>query len=406
MISPIHNWVAERTALNNNLCPETLRSFQLEKLKELLIYACNNSPFYKKKRITSTVLSQLPFTYPSELANDPLAFLAVSQSKVARITTLANSGTTRLKKRIFFTKSDLKRTKDFFAAGMSTFSLPGDHVQILISNKTENSLGSLLKESLSKIGVNSEITGVVKTVGKAIKSVYNADILVGMPAELLYMCRTVPELNLKSVLLAGDYAPQAVIDSIKKTWKCDVFTHYGHTEFGFGCAVDCKHHNGLHLRHPDLLFEIIDPITNNPASPGEVGEIVITTLSNEAMPLIRYRTGNLSCILNKPCDCGCSLPRLGKIKGRIENNIFIDGGKSINITQLDEIVFKYPNLRGYNALLKHEKKGYTLHLTIDSKGKIDERFLLMNLPVGLKLELEYRCADPFIQREKRRIRME
>jgi phenylacetate-CoA ligase len=403
MISPVETWVADRTGLRGSLNPEALLTWQHEKLKTLIEYARKNSKFYREKLTDNEHLTELPFTSPSDIVEDPLAFLAVPQREVARVTTLANSGTTRLKKRIFFSKADLERTVDFFAAGMCTMTSKGEHAQILISNKTENSLGSLLRESLSRIGVISEIAGAIKTVSTAINASQDADCLIGMPAEILYMSRVERGLRPKSVLLAADFVPQSVIDSIKETWKCNVFTHYGHTEFGFGCAVDCEQHNGHHLRDADLIFEIIDPQTGTPTYPGNIGEIVITTLSNEAMPLIRYRTGNLSHIINTPCRCGGLLPRLGRIEGRIESNIPVGGGQTLSIHQLDEIIFADPVVRGFDALLTHEGEGSTLHLTVDAYNCLDLASLAAKLPEGLGIEVKYGKADPFSHRGKRRI---
>lgn len=403
MMSPVNTWVAERTGLFRNLNPETLRQWQQEKLKALLQYSRRNSKFYGDKFHDDCNLTELPFTSPSDITNDPFAFLAIPQNLVVRVTTLANSGTTRLKKRIFFSKADLERTKDFFAAGMSTMTCKGEKAQILISNRTENSLGSLLKESLSRIGVIPEISGAIKTVSHAIEVSRDADCLIGMPAELFYMSRTAPDLRPKSVLLAADYIPQTVIDNIKETWKCNVFSHYGHTEFGFGCAVDCEQHDGYHLRDADLIVEIINPETGNPVSPGECGEIVITTISNEAMPLIRYRTGHISRIKNKPCSCGGLLPRLGKIEGRIENNLPVGDGNTLNINQLDEIIFTDPFVRGFEAWLRYEKEKCTLQLTVDMDGRFDLASLAAKLPQRLNIEVRYGNADPFSHRGKRRI---
>jgi phenylacetate-CoA ligase len=402
MISPVETWIAERTGLQEKLTPETLRNWQKEKLRNLIYYASKNSRFYADRLGSSADLSELPFTLPEDIVKDPLAFLAIPQSQVARVTTLANSGTTHLRKRIFFSASDLEKTVDFFSAGMSTMLCKGDHVQILISNRTENSLGSLLSESLSGIGVSSEIHGAIKTAGIAVEAARNADCLVGMPAEVLYMSRIEPGLRPKSVLLAADYIPQTIIDSISETWKCSVFSHYGHTEFGYGCAVDCGQHNGLHTRDADHIFEIIDPETLKPAKPGESGEIVITTLSNEAMPLIRYRTGNISRFTQNRCRCGSVLPRLDRIEGRISDNIYIDD-KTVSIHRLDEIVFSDKAVRGFNAQIISEGKRNTLHLTVDSTDKIDFTSLAAELPSGLNIKVTYDKADPFSHREKRRI---
>lgn len=403
MISPVDSWVADKTGLRGNLNPETLKFWQQEKLNGVLDYAKKNTQFYRERFGSVTTLAYLPFTTPADIATDPLAFLAVPQNTVERVTTLSNSGTTYLKKRVFFSKTDLERTKDFFAVGMSTMVSKGERAQILISNRTENSLGSLLKESLSRIGVISEISGAIRTADAAVMASRDADCLIGMPAEMLYICRTAPNMRPKSVLLAADIVPQAVINSIKETWKCNVFTHYGHSEFGYGCAVDCSHHDGLHLRDVDHVFEIIDPETGKPANAGVSGEIVITTLSNEAMPLIRYRTGNISRMIDTPCKCGSLLHRLGNIEGRISDTISIANGKSISIHQLDEILFNIPSVRGFDASLTFEGEKSILHLKIDSSEQLDLVSLKSKLPQELNVQINYGNADPFGHRGKRRI---
>ncbi|MDD4384075.1 MAG: hypothetical protein PHD06_02745, partial [Bacteroidales bacterium] len=126
MISPVNSWVAQKSELADNLTPSALAMWQMEKLKSVIDYAATNSQFYRGKINSSMKLVDLPFTLPTDLACDPYAFLAIPQSRVARITTLANSGTTTLKKRIFFSKSDLERTKEFFSVGMSTMVRKGE----------------------------------------------------------------------------------------------------------------------------------------------------------------------------------------------------------------------------------------------------------------------------------------
>ena len=403
MISPIHSWVAQKTGLSNNLSPHELTIWQNKKLKNVISYATQNTRFYKRKFNPSMRLEELPFTLPSDIANDPLAFLAIPQNSVTRVTTLANSGTTTLKKRIFFSESDLERTREFFAVGMSSIASKGDRVQILISNRTENSLGSLLKESLSRIGISAEISKPLKNATEAIRVSKDADCLVGMPAELLYMSRIAPEMCPKSVLLAADIAPLSVIKSIKETWKCKVFTHYGHTEFGYGVAVNCTKSDELHFRDTDNILEIIDLKTQKTALPGEAGEIVITTLSNEAMPLIRYKTGNISRLIVQPCKCGSNLYRMGNIEGRIADNIPIAKGKTLSIVQLDEILFACNFIRGFSAVVSSYSGKTTLHLTIDASQCIPKTILRTIIPNEVCIDIKYDTADPFTNRRKRRL---
>jgi len=401
-ISAVHSWTAKQTGLHENLSATSLLNWQQEKLHKLINYASENTIFYRDKFGDSNKLIDLPFTFPADIASNPLAFLAIPQADVARVTTLANSGTTRLRKRVFFSEADLERTIEFFAVGMSSLVSNGEKAKILISNRTENSLGSLLKESLSRIGVNSEIAGVLKSVDKAIEFVASADCLIGMPAELFYMSCIAPYLRPNSVLLTADYIPQSIINGIKENWKCKVFSHYGHTEFGYGCAVDCEQHDGFHLRDADFIFEIINPETDKPVKEGESGEVVVTTLSNKAMPLIRYRTGNISSFVSDTCKCGSTLPRLTRLEGRYESFIPVGNGQTISIHQLDELLFANPLVKAFNAFWVNNK---TLRLIIDSYKNIDKAFLEKKLPENIELEIVYDNADPFMSRRKRRIQI-
>lgn len=403
MISPVHNWAAEKTGLYENLNPVTLKKWQQNKLNEVIEYCRTGSKFYSNKLSASTELLDLPFTYPSDLANDPPAFLAIPQNKVARVSTHANSGTTNRKKRVFFSDADLERTRVFFAVGMSDIVNKDQTAGILISSETENSLGRLLKESLERIGVKSKIAGNIKNVHDVFEISRGADCLVGMPSELFYLCKTAPDLRPKSILLAGDIASQAIIKSIQEIWECSVFTHYGHTEFGYGCAVDCNYHDGLHLRDADNIFEIINPATNKPAKSGEIGEITVTTLSNEAMPLIRYRTGNYARILTAPCKCGSSLHRLGNIEGRLSDSFVLPGGGKINILQLEELLFSIADVRSFNAVLNEKEN--SLKIILDAANKIDSAPLVKILPEELQIDINYGIADPFMTHQKRRIQI-
>ncbi|MDD4644373.1 MAG: hypothetical protein PHY99_00120 [Bacteroidales bacterium] len=405
MISPVETWVAQTTGLTGNLNPETLHHWQLDKLKEQIRHAAENSRFYRDRLSVSTNLTDLPFTFPEDIC-DPLAFLAIPQSSVARITTLATSGTTGEKKRIFFSESDLKRTIDFFAAGMSTLVHEGQKALILISDETENSLGSLLKTALSGIGVSAQILGPIRNAQEAIDAAIGFDCLIGMPAEILYMSRTEPDLRPSSILLTADYVPQCIITGISKTWKCQVFTHYGLTEVGFGCAVDCNQHAGHHLRDADLIMEIIDPETGKPVDSGQRGEIVITTLSNEAMPLIRYRTGDISRLITEPCGCGGLLHTLGRIEGRYGSAITQANGKSFSIHQLDEMIFADPGVRGYQAMLESHGGPDLLNLTIETNSTFDLSLLAGHLPPDLKIRINLDKSDPFRQRGKRIIHID
>jgi len=409
LISPLPDWTRARTGLGPGLDAAALERWQLERLGRVIEYARGHSRFYGERLAgvpalaTLADLSRLPFTWPAEVAGAPLAFLCVAQSEVARVATLTTSGSTGARKRIFFTAQDLERTVDFFAHGMSALVRPGQDTLILMSGTTEHSIGRLLQAGLNRIGVTGRIGAPGWGAGEALRAARTAHCLVGLPAELFWLCRAEPGLRPASVLLSADFAPPSVIAALRAAWHCRVFTHYGLTETGYGCAVQCGAGEGHHLRDPDLLLEIVDPETGTRLGPGALGEIVITTLGNQAMPLLRYRTGDLARMLDGPSRCGGTLPRLGRVEGRRENAIPLGGGASLSIHQLDELVCAMPGVHGFQAGLRRAGGRITLELTVAAEGPLDPDRLRAGLPPGLAVEVRYAEVSPFADRGKRRI---
>ncbi|MBQ7618398.1 MAG: phenylacetate--CoA ligase family protein, partial [Desulfovibrio sp.] len=145
-------------------------------------------------------------------------------------------------------------------------------------------------------------------------------VLISSPQTLALLLEICPYgfHELEGVLSSADYLDPQLAQKIQTKWHCQLLNHYGLTEVCFGCAVECPAHHGMHLRALDLRLEIIDPQSKQPVPMGQVGEIVITTLRHTAMPLIRYRTGDIASLLPGPCACGSPLPRLGEVLGRLE----------------------------------------------------------------------------------------
>lgn len=406
LISPVQAWVGERTGLKEKLNREALRVWQIKKVKDIIEYARNNSSFYNKRLADVDVsaiqsmndLSGIPFTYPEDIITDPTAFICIPQREVSRISSFSTSGSLGTLKRIYFSENDLERTIDFFAHGMSTMVQSGQTTLILMSSSTEYSIGDMLQKGLKRIGVSSVIHGNVKDVPAALGAARGFDCLVGVPAEILYLCREDASLRPKSVLLSADYVPESIIKTIEETWNCQVFTHYGMTEMGYGGGVQCKAGLGYHLRDADLLIEIVDSKTGENLPNGKYGEIVITTLQNEAMPLIRYRTGDIARMITDSCPCGGILPRLDKVIGRKANTILLEDGSSISIHVLDEIMFSIPELRGYKAKLIGSK---ILVLTVDIQSELDANILMKKLPNNLEIIIEYNLVPPYSGPEKR-----
>lgn len=340
------------------LNPKSLAQYQLTKLRELLDYVQNRSAFYRNKLggVDSTSIKNLgdladwPFLTAEELRSQGEGMICIPQSRVARVITVSTSGTGGPPKRLYFSEPDLELCIDFFAHGMLTMVVPGDLVEIRLPGNNPDGVVDLLKTGLKRVDVQSVWRDPGGPPGLPV-----GDCLVGMPADLHQLAQTYPEARPKSVLLCADYVPEAIINNLKKTWGTEVFTHYGSTESGQGGGVECAAHDGYHLREADLLIEIIDPITGRPVAPGLSGEIVLTTLTRQAMPLIRYRTGDMARRLERPCACGSNLPRLGKVMGRYDNVISLKSGASISIHQLDEIMFQFPEVLDYRAALNSDR---------------------------------------------------
>jgi phenylacetate-coenzyme A ligase PaaK-like adenylate-forming protein len=121
---------------------------------------------------------------------------------------------------------------------------------------------------------------------------------------------------MKAILLSAEYVSDENVRIIEEIWDCKVFEHYGMTEMGLGGAMACETRIGYHPREADLIFEIIDPESGAALPDGEYGEIVFTTLTREAMPLVRYRTGDFSRFIPEPCPCGSKLKRLDRVANR------------------------------------------------------------------------------------------
>jgi len=374
MLSPIEALTSEITKLGSSITPQSLISWQMEQIRNTITIAKEKSRFYSQKLSgidalkikTPQDMRLLPFTTAADIEISPDSFLCVPARDISRIRTLKTSGSTSAPKRIFFTENDTQRTVRFFSCGMTTFTQPGQHVMIAMSDDSPESIASLLKKGVEQMGASAKIHGAIRDIGAARDDANVSDVIVGLPSEIRYLCSCCQELRPKAVLLSADYVPQSIIDSLHQIWHCDVYTHYGLTETCYGCAVQCSEFEAQHIRHEEDYIEIVDPQSDAVLPAGTRGEIVITAFANEAMPLIRYRTGDISSIVEMPCACGGMLPRLGKVYGRI----MVDDAASMMqpcIEVLDEIIYSAPQVRTFRA----QMEGRLLKVSVDAAGPFD-----------------------------------
>ncbi|NTU48214.1 MAG: phenylacetate--CoA ligase family protein [Syntrophobacteraceae bacterium] len=366
MITPLEEWIATKIGMTlTGLNRAEIESHQLEKLRQTVRWAREKSLFYGKhlgdlteKDLTCLEdLVRFPFTTPAHIQENPLRFLCVSQGEVSRVVTLETSGTTGNPKRIWFTAEDQEATIDYFHHGMSTLAGPGDRVLILLPGERSGSVGDLLMKALSRLGAAGMPHGFVLNPLDTLQVMRRErpDVLVGTPVQVLSLARNSEgDCAPRSVLLSTDHVPKSLAKGLERIWGCEVFTHYGMTEMGFGGGLECRAHSGYHLREVDLYVEVVDPKTCDPLPDGIVGEVVFTTLVRRGMPLIRYRTGDLSRFLSEPCPCGTVLRTLEGVTTRIDSRIALFDGAILTMADMDEALFEIDDLLDFSATLSRE----------------------------------------------------
>ncbi len=382
--TPLHSWIADKIGSPPEaFTREAIAAYQLRKVRETLSLARENSIFYRS-RLNSfppdiaslEELKHCPFTTAEDVRRAPLQFLCVSQNEIQRVVTLGSSGTTGPPKRIFFTRDDQELTIDFFRVGMSTFTAPGDRVLILLPVERPGSVGDLLAIALERMGASGIRHGLVRDVGHTLAVMANEGVngVVGVPTQVLGLVRKAGNeepnrFRLKSALLTMDHVPQAIVRAVEAAWGCMVYNHYGMTEMGLGGGVECQARRGYHLREADLYIEVIDPIRFRTVPDGEYGEVVFTTLTRRGMPLIRYRTGDISRFIPGDCPCGTVLRTLEKVRTRIGKSVDLGNGHCLTMADLDEALFPIDGVWNFTAWLSGEGKIDCLNLEIWGMGQ-------------------------------------
>lgn len=333
----LDGWIARRCGLAL-MDPDSLIRWQLRRLNAVLRQTHRQSAFYRERLAalwerrgesirsgtwpkTRDDVAEIPFTVPSDVEREGKRFLCVALDDVARMVTLSTSGTTGPPKRVAFAAEDLECTLDFFAHGISVLVRPGDTVLILLPGaERPDGVTDLLIRALPRLGARGVAGDPAADPAsfRAAMERHAPQCLVAAPAQLQRLLEGLsPPPSLRAVLSSAEPLSDALRSELCRSWRCAVFDHYGLTETGYGGGVECAGQDGYHLREADLYFEVIDPLSGRPALDGTPGEVVFTTLSRRAMPLIRYRTGDVATMLPGPCACGSPLRRLSRIHGRL-----------------------------------------------------------------------------------------
>jgi phenylacetate-CoA ligase len=321
---------------------EQIKKMQLDNFNTSLDFCKRWSPYYKDYLHGVAPLKDLDevrslsFTEKETLSQNQDGFLCVPEEKVVDIST--TSGSTGIPLIVKLTQNDLERLAyNEFLSFSSSGLTSQDRVLLAVTLDKCFMAGLAYFSGLQRIG--AVVVRVGPTSPEMLLSMarkVNATAIVGVPSYLLRVSEyakavhaPLKDLGIKKLLLIGEpirnqnFSLNSLGMRLKETWGCSLYSTYGLTEAQTSFC-ECSEGQGGHL-HPDLLHvEIIDD-EGRPVVPGEIGEVVITTFGVEGMPLIRYKTGDVSFLETKACGCGLKTPRLGPILGRKKQKLKIKG---------------------------------------------------------------------------------
>ncbi len=332
-----------------------LKTIQQEGLKWTMAHAYENSPFYRKKFESAGIqpedirsledIKHLPFTNKDDLQKEyPFPLRAVPFKNIVRIH--ASSGTTGKRKILCYTQKDIDLWSDMFARCYELAGLNSeDRVQIAVGYGLWTAgigfqagcerfgamavpVGPANAEMHCEIMVDMETTVFCSTASMAL-----------LMAEEIYRRNLLSKIKVKKIILGAERCSDAMRTRIKELMGVeDVFDIYGLTElYGPGTGLDCSYHNGIHYWADYFIFEVVDPVTLKPVPSGKEGELVVTTLCKEGSPLIRYRTHDVTRMLDDSCPCGVPFPRHDRIFGRTDD-MFIYRAVNIYPSQIDHVL--------------------------------------------------------------------
>lgn len=379
---------------------DELRALQFKKLKKILTRVYKGVPHYRKKFEEVGVkpsdfkiledIKHFPFTTKEDLFVDyPFGLLAEPLEKVVRLHT--SSGTTGKPKALFFTKRDVFSQAELIARSLAMSGATSKDV-------LQNSMTYGLFTGALVMHYGAELLGMlVIPAGPGnterqieLMRTFGTTCIHMTPSYALYVASVIQEkglkpgkdLKLKRAYLGAEPYTEETRRKIEEMLKVDVFNCYGLSEMGGpGVGFECPAKEGLHLWEDAFLVEIVNPENGEPVKPGEVGELVLTSLNREAMPLIRYRTRDLTYFIPEPCPCGRTHVRIARILGRADD-MFIVRGVNIFPQQIEAVLMGIKGVaQNYQIVLE----GYD-EMTV--KVEIDRNFFDGRIERLLKLKEE------------------
>jgi phenylacetate-CoA ligase len=387
---------------------EVIQKIQLQRLKKLLFYVYENVPFYKRKFDEAGVkpedlktlddLKQFPFTTKDDLRSAyPYDMFAVPLKKIVRVH--ASSGTTGQVTVVGYTKNDIETWSNLMARTLTACGVTEDDI---VQNAYGYGLftgGLGFHYGAEKIGatVIPMSGGNTKRQVRVMKD-FGTTVLTCTPSYSLYLAEVAEEegIDISSLKLrVGIFGAEPWSEEMRKEieLKLNLRAHdiYGLSEvIGPGVSVECEERNGMHIFEDHFLVELIDPNTGEYVEEGKVGELVITTLTKEGIPVVRYRTKDLVSLSYEPCPCGRHFVRMSKVLGRSDDMLIIRG---VNVfpSQIEEILIQIEGTEPHYMIIVDRKDHldiFEVHVEVNEKLFSDEMKRLQEIEQKIKEEIQ------------------
>lgn len=385
---------------------DELAAVQQAGLRWTVRHAYENSTFYRRLFDDNRIvpgdirgledLQHLPLTDKQDLQSGyPFPLRSAEYKDLVRIH--ASSGTTGKRKVLCYTAKDVNDWADLFARCYELAGLtPLDRVQIAVGYGLWTA-GAGFQAGCERFGA------LAVPVGPANADMH-CELMVDMGTTVfcstasmaLLMAEEIDRRGLRSkikiqkIIMGAERCSDAMRRRIGELMGVEhIHDIYGMTElYGPGTGIDCQYHNGIHYWADHFIFEILDPESLQPVPPGTFGELVVTTLRKEGSPLIRYRTHDLTRIIDGPCECGVGFPRHDRIMGRTDD-MFIYRAVNIYPSQIDHVLSTIAGVGSeYQIHLAHGKDGRDM-MTVKVE-RVDNEIVAENHQLARAVEAEIR----------------
>jgi phenylacetate-CoA ligase len=355
------------------LKPKQLRGIQQQRLRRIVRYAYSNVPLYKKRLDEAKVkpksiktlddIERIPFTVKNDLRdNYPLGLLAVPANRLYGLH--ASSGTTGKPIVMAYTRGDLERWGKLTGRALDVSGAKkGDIVQNMYGyGLFTGGLGLHYGARAAGVTIVPTSTGNTKRQLMLLKDL-RSTVVTCVPSYMVYLCEASRaegyepkrDFAVRIGVFGAEPWSEEARKRIEDTFGLCAHDIYGMSElYGPGVGIECEEKNGLHVWGDEFLVETINPDTGDVLEPGKEGELVFTMLSREAMPLLRYRTRDLSRVFVEECACGRCHPRIQRIKGRSDDMLII-GGVNVFPSQVEHVLMNIPALGDqYQIIVTHK----------------------------------------------------